>query len=107
MFDTSKETPISLSDATHLASMPRRRAGKRPHKSTLYRWGSHGFRGVRLDVLRIGSTLCTSREALQRFFERTTEADPHLGRSPRSTEPINDEEQREIERRLDDIGVVE
>jgi hypothetical protein len=27
-------------------------------------------RGIRLEVIRVGGTLCTSVEALQRFFER-------------------------------------
>ena len=103
MINTSKETLLSLADAADL--LPRRRAGKRPHPSTLYRWASHGYRGVRLEVIRVGSTLCTSREALQRFFERITEADPHL--SAKRTVLISDEEHREFEHRLDDIGVAE
>jgi len=44
-------------------------ARKRPHFSTLYRWALKGFRGVRLETIRIGGTLCTSKEALQRFAD--------------------------------------
>jgi len=52
--------------------LPRRRRGKKCHVSTLYRWASVGCRGVRLETVQIGATCCTSREALQRFFESLT-----------------------------------
>lgn len=60
------EEVLSLTDAAKL--LPRRRRGKKPHSSTLYRWATVGLRGVTLETLRVGGTLCTSREALQRFF---------------------------------------
>ena len=44
--------------------------------ATLYRWASHGCRGVRLETIQIGGTKCTSRQALQRFFAGLT--DPGL-----------------------------
>lgn len=73
MIDIHKETVLSLTDAgKHL---PRRRAGKRPHVATLYRWAQHGVRGVILETIQVGGTLCTSLEALQRFCERCTSGD--------------------------------
>jgi hypothetical protein len=66
--DLKTETVLSLRDAADF--LPRRRRGKRPHFSTLYRWALKGFRGVRLETIRIGGTLCTSKEALQRFADR-------------------------------------
>ncbi len=36
----------------------------------LYRWATEGLRGVHLETIQVGGTLCTSIEALQRFFER-------------------------------------
>lgn len=66
--DLKTETVLSLRDAADF--LPRRRRGKRPYFSTLYRWALKGFRGVRLETIRIGGTLCTSKEALQRFADR-------------------------------------
>jgi hypothetical protein len=68
MIDTLIETPITLSQAA--AELPRRRRGKRPHVSCLYRWTQSGQKDVILESIQIGGTRCTSREALQRFFER-------------------------------------
>jgi hypothetical protein len=60
-----------LSDAGKY--LPPRRGGKQPHTTTLYRWAKQGFRGVKLETIRVGGTLCTSMEALQRFCERLSE----------------------------------
>jgi hypothetical protein len=100
MLNLSDETIVSLSDATKL--LPRRRAGKRPHISCLYRWARHGFRGIRLEVIRVGGTLCTSREALERFIEQTTAADPLI----QQTSPNDSRTQGRdaVERELDDLG---
>jgi hypothetical protein len=68
--DPNTETVISLTEATRC--LPRRRAGKRPHVSCLYRWTMSGCRGVILENIQIGGTRCTSREALARFFQRLT-----------------------------------
>ena len=43
-------------------------------KSTLRRWAGLGLRGVRLETIKVGARRCTSREALQRFVRRLTEA---------------------------------
>ena len=71
MIDLTTEQLISLKDACQL--LPRRRRGRKPCFSTPWRWALHGARGVRLETLRVGGTLCTSREALQRFFDRLSE----------------------------------
>lgn len=68
MIDLATETVMSLADAAK--HLPKRRQGKKPHASTLLRWSRTGVRGVRLEVLRVGNTICTSLEALQRFCER-------------------------------------
>ena len=70
MISLTTETLVSFAEACE--RLPRRRAGRRPHPNTLYRWASHGIRGIRLETLRVGGTLCTSLEALQRFFEALT-----------------------------------
>ncbi|HUW30310.1 MAG TPA: DUF1580 domain-containing protein [Planctomycetota bacterium] len=71
MIDLKSEELLSLKDVCQL--LPRRRRGRKPAFSTVWRWALHGVRGVKLETLRVGGTLCTSREALQRFFDRLSE----------------------------------
>src|SRR6516165_8546063 len=68
MIDTTAETLVSLQRAAN--ELPRRRRRRKTHVSSLYRWSTFGCRGVILESVQIGATRCTSREALQRFFER-------------------------------------
>lgn len=103
MIDIATERVVSLGDATKL--LPKRRRGKKRHVSALYRWAKHGLRGVQLETIPVGGTLCTSMEALQRFFERLAEA-----RQPR-TEPTfagpaaRQRAAREAERELERLGI--
>jgi Protein of unknown function (DUF1580) len=78
MIDTTTESVISLTQAAD--ELPRRRRGRKTHVSTLYRWAAAVCRGVVLEKTQIGGTMYTSREALQRFFERLS----------RPTEPLAD-----------------
>ena len=71
MIDITTETLLTLTQAAH--ELPRRRRGRKTHVSSLYRWTAAGCRGVILETIQVGGTRCTSREALQRFFERLTE----------------------------------
>lgn len=66
MIDLTSETLVSFAEAC--GRLPKRRAGRPSHPSTLYRWASSGLRGIRLETIQVGGTLCTSIEALQRFF---------------------------------------
>ncbi len=75
MIDVATETVTSLTEAAKWKRLPRRRQGKRPHVSTIYRWATAGVAGVKLETIRVGGTLCTSFEALQRFFERLSGTD--------------------------------
>lgn len=77
MIDHRIEIVRTLTDAA--AGLPRRRGGKPVNVATLYRWATHGCRGVRLETIQIGGTRCTSQEALQRFFERLTQSDRDPG----------------------------
>jgi uncharacterized protein DUF1580 len=72
MIDSTTETLLSLAQAAE--QLPRRRRGRQTHISTIYRWATAGCRGVVLESIQIGGTRCTSREALQRFFERLSAA---------------------------------
>ncbi len=64
--DPLTETTIPLAEAAR--RLPRLRAGRPVSPATLWRWASHGLRGVRLQTVRVGGTTCTSTEALNRFF---------------------------------------
>lgn len=76
MIDLQTESIVSLTEATKY--IPRRRAGRKCHVSTLHRWAKDGCRGIRLEAIRVGGTLCTSLEALQRFCDRLTGNEPTI-----------------------------
>lgn len=47
--------------------------GKRPDKATMTRWIHRGVGGIKLDAIRVGMQLLTSRQALTRFIEERTQ----------------------------------
>ena len=53
--------------------LPPRENGHSIHVSALYRWVQRGIKGNRLEIIQIGGTTYTSREALQRFGEILTQ----------------------------------
>lgn len=57
---------ITLGEASKL--FPRRRNGAKPHLSTLWRWCINGFRGTKLEHVRVGASLCTTRAAVKQFI---------------------------------------
>jgi hypothetical protein len=99
MIDPNKESLLSLCEAAR--HLPRRRAGKRPHVSCLYRWTTAGCKGIILETIQVGGTRCTSREALARFFRRLTQgdtADAHVVRSVAKRERDTAKAIRELEK---------
>lgn len=46
--------------------------GRRPDKATVARWIHRGAGGIRLDAVRVGSQLLTSRQSLHRFIAART-----------------------------------
>jgi uncharacterized protein DUF1580 len=64
------ESEHVLSFRRACALLPKLRADRRIAPSTLYRWSTSGLRGVHLETIQVGGTLCTSQEALQRFFDK-------------------------------------
>jgi hypothetical protein len=60
------EDLLSVADAAK--ALPAHRGGKRVHTSCVYRWALYGVYGVRLETIQVGGTLCTSKQALERFF---------------------------------------
>src|SRR5579875_1927936 len=77
MINTLVESVFPLARAPD--ELPRRRRGRKTHVSTVYRWATDGCRGAILETIQVGGTRCTSREALQRFFERLSAGRPHAG----------------------------
>ncbi len=68
MIDIGSETLLTLSQAA--SQQPCRRQGKKVSTVTLWRWATSGSGGIILETLQTPSGRVTSREALQRFFER-------------------------------------
>jgi hypothetical protein len=104
VLELETEHLLRLADAGQ--HLPPRRGGRRPHPATFYRWAKAGLRGVRLETIRVGGSLCTSREALHRFCERLTEAE---GPSPQAPVPASPASRRRAAERagrfLDRIGI--
>lgn len=63
------EDVLTLADARNEL---RRITGRRPDKATMTRWIHRGVGGVRLDAVRVGVQLLTSRQALNRFVTART-----------------------------------
>jgi len=85
MIDIKDEEVLTLAQVAKLKVLPRRRNGRRPHVATFYRWATTGIRGVKLEVIRVGGTLCTSTEAVQRFCDRLTGGNMTLSTRPSRT----------------------
>jgi hypothetical protein len=83
VIDLATERPISLSQAARYC--PRLRPGRKVHSSTLFRWATRGSRGIYLEVLDTPGGLCTSKQAINRFFMRLTAARNLPGRQPQSS----------------------
>ena len=74
MIDINTESLVSFAEVP--AWLPRRRGNRRVHVSTIHRWARRGCRGVRLEFIQVGGTMCTSTEAIQRFCDRLTNQAP-------------------------------
>jgi Protein of unknown function (DUF1580) len=80
---------------------PGSRQGRPTHVATLYRWAGRGIRGVRLEAVRVGGCLYTSREAMQRFAERLTNGTPHSDAMP----PACGKSAAEVDEKLRELGM--
>jgi hypothetical protein len=107
VINTLVETPIPLAEIAKSKVFPKRRRGKRPDTATIYRWTVIGIRGIRLESIQIGGNRCTSREALQRFFESLT-ANSSAAIPAQAPEPTPRARRKSIkraERVLDSAGI--
>jgi hypothetical protein len=73
------EPPIPFTQATGV--IPPRRRGRKAAASTLHRWATRGLRGVKLEMIMIGGTRCTSVAALQRFFDQLSALDADVSQT--------------------------
>jgi len=69
------ESLISLGEAAKL--LPKVN-GKKPAICTLWRWCRKGLRGVSLEYIRVGRKICTSHEAMLRFFADLADLDEQV-----------------------------
>ena len=101
--DNTLDELISLAEACRC--FPRRRAGKKPHIATLYRWSVSGVRGVRLRTVQVGATRCTTRSSIDQFIADLT-ANRDGGPIARPVSPTAARAQRDqIERELEQEGL--
>lgn len=95
MIDPNVETLISLTEAAR--GLPRRRRGKKPALSTLYRWTvPPGCRGIILESIQVGGTRCTSPQAISRFFHRLTDPAQHGLDQPETPRQHHRRREREV-----------
>ena len=86
-------------------SLPKRRGGKRPNLCTAYRWTNEGVRGVRLDFIMVGGTRCSSRQALQRFFDALTALEQGRPAVHTFGRPSREKAIQAAEKRLEAAGI--
>ena len=68
--DVARESVLSFGEAARYVG--KLKGTKAVAFQTLFRWATKGCRGVVLEAIFVGGTRCTSREALQRFFDAMT-----------------------------------
>ena len=72
----ASEQLITLTEAAKL--LPRVN-GRKPAVCTLWRWCRKGLRGQFLAYVRVGRRICTTRQAMLRFFTDLAEIDQQHG----------------------------
>ncbi len=71
----------------------------RPDRSTLYRWGSKGVRGTKLETLLIGNKRWTSKEAIGRFIAaQNADQTPAPSITPSQRQRQSEAARRELEK---------
>jgi hypothetical protein len=90
------ETLVTFTEA---AKRVPRINGRRPHPSSFYRWATRGLKGAKLETLKVGGRLCTSLEAVERFFRELAEKGP-IHRRPVSPEKSGGRSESQRERAI-------
>src|SRR5262249_61954699 len=98
MIDPLREELLPFNVARNL--FPRRRRGKHPSLSCMYRWSDKGCRGVVLEYLNVGGTRCTSPEAVARFLRGLTRLGSQVEavRTPAARERASSRAEEELRR---------
>jgi hypothetical protein len=97
--DVFNENLVTYSEAAKL--LPRRPHGGRVGISTIHRWRMVGLRStdgmrVKLETVKVGGICMTSKEALQRFFDRLSGDESIV----RPSSPTQRQRDRDRERRI-------
>jgi hypothetical protein len=71
--DLTAKSALTLTEA---ATVIGAHTGRRPSSSTLWRWSLRGVRGKRLEVIRVGGTLYTTRASVVEFLNDYPSAPP-------------------------------
>jgi hypothetical protein len=68
----NQERLIRLPEVVRIPWLPSRREGRKLNISTVFRWAKIGLGAnrIRLETVKAAGSLCTSEEAVKRFFER-------------------------------------
>jgi hypothetical protein len=81
----SGEEPIPLTQLPSHSWIPKKRGGRKPDVSGIFRWSSRGLRGHRLETIRCGGAMRTTPSAVLRFYARLSGAGdaivPRAGRA--------------------------
>lgn len=64
---------ITLAAAAKMLGYQRR--GKKLSVATMHRWSRQGLRGVKLQTVRVGGTICTDEASLEAFFRALSDPD--------------------------------
>lgn len=64
------EDVLTLQDARNVIAEIQ---GRKPDKTTLYRWCLSGVGGAKLEHVRLGNRILTSQQAITRFIECRSE----------------------------------
>src|SRR4051794_18207489 len=93
---------LTFADAAR--RLPPLRSGRPVNPATLWRWPSRGLAGVRLEIVRVGGTACTSEAALRAFFAAVDESK----KKSNATTPVGQAAETNASRaaaELDDLGI--
>jgi hypothetical protein len=108
--DPLSDTTLSLAQAAR--RLPRLRAGRPVHPSTVWRWALAGLRGIRLETAMVGGVRVTSEEALRRFFAEVDNATaggadgrPNVTSSSMMRPAARSRHDEHVERQLDAEGL--
>ncbi|WP_339743364.1 DUF1580 domain-containing protein [uncultured Rubinisphaera sp.] len=76
MSTATAETEILSGELEHVMTVAKRRTGKRPHPSTVWRWCKKGVRGgsIKLAAIFSGGYWQTTDAAFNKFLQDQTDA---------------------------------